>query len=159
MPHHTNDRSVMRKLNFPDYPFVVDRDDLGQLIIFDEIRKKPLRLTPEEWVRQHLVKYLISDLHYPSGYAVLEKGFRYGGTPVRADVIMHDRTGKPFLMAECKAPEVKITEAVFEQLSRYNAVINAVYLVATNGLQHYCCSQEGDSQGFVFLPEIPEFSD
>ena len=148
-----------RPLNFPRYRFQMGTNDGGEPTIFDSVRKKYVRTTPEEWVRQHLVRYLVEEKHFPAGYAVVEKGFLYGGTPVRSDVIMHDRLGVPYLMAECKAPEVKITEAVFEQLARYNAVVKARFLVATNGLEHYCCTLSEHSSGFEFLPEIPEFSD
>ena len=149
----------MRQLNFPSYHFETETDEDSRQTIFDPIRKKYVRLTLEEWVRQHLVQYLIQDRGFPAGYAVVEKGFQYAGTPVRADVIMHDRQGQPILMGECKAPEIKIKEAVFEQLARYNTIIKAVYLVATNGLEHYCCTLEGASEGYRFLPELPEFTD
>lgn len=146
----------MKQLNFPGYEFDIHTDE-GKTVIFDPIRKKYVRLTPEEWVRQHLVQHLIQDRGFPPGYAVIEKGFQYAGTPVRADVIMHDLQGKPVLMAECKAPEVKIKEGVFEQLARYNTVVQATYLVVTNGLQHYCCTKEGSQAGYRFLQELPQF--
>jgi len=149
----------MRQLKFPPYHFETATDEDGLQTIFDPIRKKFVRLTPEEWVRQHLVRHLIQDRGFPAGYAAVEKGFQYAGTQVRADVIMHDRQGRPLLMGECKAPEVKVKEAVFEQLARYNTIIKAVYLVATNGLEHYCCTLKGVSDGYRFLPELPEFTD
>lgn len=146
----------MKRLNFPGYVFDI-RSDYAVTVIFDAIRRKYVRLTPEEWVRQHLVQYLILDRGFPAGYASIEKGFRYAGTPVRADVIMYDRKGRPALMAECKAPEVKIKEATFDQLARYNTVIQATYLVVTNGITHYCCTQKDAQQGYRFLPELPRF--
>ena len=148
----------MERLNFPEYAFEIGSDEAGRKVIYDPVRRRFVRLTPEEWVRQHLVRYLVEDRSFPAGYAVVEKGFRYAGTPVRADVIMHDRKGRPVLMGECKAPEVRVTEAVFEQLARYNSVIQARYLVATNGRTHFCC-EHGAGGGFHFLSELPLFEE
>ena len=147
----------MQRLNFPEYAFETDTDEAGRRVIFDVIRRRFVRLTPEEWVRQHLVRYLVEDRGFPAGYAAVEKGFQYAGTAVRADVIMHDRKGLAVLMGECKAPEVRVTEAVFEQLARYNSVINARYLVATNGRTHFCCEHKAGG-GYAFLAELPEFT-
>lgn len=146
----------MERLNFPEYGFEIDSDEAGRRIIFDPIRRRFVRLTPEEWVRQHLVRYLVEDRGFPAGFAAVEKGFQYAGTAVRADVIMHDLKGRPVLMGECKAPDVRVTEAVFEQLARYNSVINARFLVATNGKSHFCCEHKTGG-GYAFLPELPEF--
>jgi predicted type IV restriction endonuclease len=150
---------TMERLNFPAYAFDMGTDEAGETVIFDAIRKKYVRLTPEEWVRQHLIRYLVEDRGFLAGYAAIETGFSYAGTPVRADVIMHDRRGRPVLMAECKAPVVRITEAVFEQLARYNTVINARYLVATNGRSHYCCTRSPHRTGYTFLPELPVYEE
>ncbi len=146
----------MQRLNFPPYAFEIDSDEAGRRIIYDGIRRRFVRLTPEEWVRQHLVRYLVEDRGFPAGYAAIEKGFQYAGTAVRADVVMHDQKGLPVLMGECKAPEVRVTEAVFEQLARYNSVVQARYLVATNGRTHFCCERRAGS-GFRFLSELPVF--
>lgn len=147
----------MQRLNFPEYAFETDTDEAGRRVIFDVIRCRFVRLTPEEWVRQHLVRYLVEDRGFPAGYAAVEKGFQYAGTAVRADVIMHDRKGLAVLMGECKAPEVRVTEAVFEQLARYNSVIDARYLVATNGRTHFCCEHKPGG-GYAFLSELPKFT-
>ena len=149
---------VMQRLNFPEYAFEIESDEAGRRIIYDGIRRRFVRLTPEEWVRQHLVRYLVEDRGFPAGYAAVEKGFQYAGTAVRADVVMHDRKGRPILMGECKAPEIRVSEAVFEQLARYNSVIDARYLVATNGKTHFCCEHEAGG-GYRFLSELPRFED
>jgi len=146
----------VKRLNLPAYDFDIGSDDDGNTVIYDEIRRKYIRLTPEEWVRQHLVRYLIHDRGFPAAYTVVESGFQYAGTPVRADIIMHNRTGQPIMLVECKAPEISIKEVVFEQLSRYNTVIDARYLLASNGRVHYCCEHEA-SGGYAFLPEVPVF--
>lgn len=146
----------MKRLNFPEYEFDIESDEEGKEIIFDGIRGRYVRLTPEEWVRQHLVRYLIEERGFPAGYAAVEKGFQYVGTAVRADVIMHDYKGHPVLIGECKAPGIRVTKAVFEQLARYNSVINARYLVATNGKTHFCCEHKVGG-GYTFLTELPEF--
>lgn len=147
----------MERLNFPAYTFDMGLDEDGLTVIFDAIRRKYVRLTPEEWVRQHLIRYLIEHGGFPAPYARVEIGFTYAGTPVRADLILNNRSGVPVLMAECKAPDVRITQTVFEQLSRYNSVINARYLVVTNGLTHFCVTP-GET-GYVFLNELPTFSE
>ena len=146
----------MERLNFPEYAFEIDTDDAGRKVIFDSVRRRFVRLTPEEWVRQHLVRYLVEDRGFPAGFAAVERGFQYAGTAVRADVIMHDHTGRPVLMGECKAPEVRVTDAVFDQLARYNSVIDARYLVATNGRTHFCCEHRAGG-GYAFLSELPVF--
>ncbi len=146
----------MERLNFPKYAFEIDTDEAGRNVIFDGVRRRFVRLTPEEWVRQHLVRYLVEERGFPAGWAAVEKGFQYAGTPVRADVIMHDQNGRPVLMGECKAPEVRVTEEVFEQLARYNSVIDARYLVATNGRTHFCCEHRTGG-GYTFLSELPVF--
>lgn len=147
----------MERLNFPVYTFDMGLDEDGLTVIFDAIRRKYVRLTPEEWVRQHLIRYLIEQGGFPAGYARVEIGFTYAGTPVRADLILYNRKGIPVLMAECKAPEIRVSQAVFEQLSRYNTVINARYLVVSNGLTHFCVTR-GET-GYVFLNELPTFSE
>ncbi|MBM3262328.1 MAG: type I restriction enzyme HsdR N-terminal domain-containing protein [candidate division Zixibacteria bacterium] len=149
----------MQRLNFPAYDFDTGVDEQGAPVIFDTVRRKYVRLTPEEWVRQHLLRYLVEGRGFPSGLAAVETGFFYGGSPVRADLILHDRTGKPILMAECKAPDIKITQTVFEQLARYNTVVGARYLVATNGVTHFCCLRPPDTGGYVFLHELPIYSE
>jgi len=146
----------MQRLSFPTYHFEIDTDRQGRKIIFDGIRRKFVRLTPEEWVRQHLIRFLIEDRGFPAGFVAVEKGFQYAGTSVRADLIMHDRRGRSVLMGECKAPEVRVTETAFHQLARYNTEIQAKYLVATNGKTHFCCEHNAEG-GYTFQSKLPEY--
>jgi type I site-specific restriction endonuclease len=127
--------------------------------IFDEIRKKWLVLTPEEWVRQHLIKFLIEDLKYPSSLMALERLVHVNGLAQRTDLVVYDRTGHPLVVCECKAPEIAINQGVFDQAARYNASIKAPYLLISNGLFHYFCKIDHMKSTFVFLKEIPPFSE
>ena len=138
----------MQTLNFPrTYEFDL-RENEGKTEIFDTIRRKWLVLTPEEWVRQHMVRHLVEDLGYPAGRTGVETGFEWKGVPYRADIIVHDRTGKAVIAAECKAPDIRINQHVFDQIGQYNQAIGACYLVVTNGLQHFCVevSEDGISK-------------
>ena len=150
-------RSKVQPLNFPSYHFET-QEEAGRHIIFDALRKKWLQLLPEEWVRQHVVQYLVQEKQVPVGLIGIEKSFQFQGMQRRADVIVHDRQGTAVLMVECKAPSVKITQDVFDQIARYNMVIHAGYLFVTNGLQHYCCKIEADTRQYTFLKELPVFS-
>ncbi len=147
----------MQPLNFPHYQFEIQESD-GRHVIFDGLRKKWLQLLPEEWVRQHVVQYLIQERDVPAGLIGIEKGFQFQGMQRRADLIVHDRQGAPVLMVECKAPSVKISQDVFDQVARYNMVIHAAYLFVTNGLQHYCCKIEADTRQYTFMHELPVYS-
>lgn len=147
----------MRPLNFPSYEFEM-REEGDQTLILDTLRQRWLHMLPEEWVRQHMVQYLIQEKKAPVGLIGIEKGFQFQGMQRRADIIVHDRKGSPVLMVECKAPTVKIDQAVFDQIARYNMVIHARYLFVTNGLQHYCYTIDGDKKEYVFLKELPAYA-
>lgn len=146
----------MMKLNFPEIAAKVKKEK-GNILIFDAIRKKYLKLTPEEWVRQHVVQYLCNQLHYPKGLISLEAGLKYNQLAKRSDILVYDRQGKPFMLVECKAPEVKITPKVFEQASVYNQVIKAPYILVTNGLQHFCCHVDHESRKASLVKSIPAY--
>lgn len=124
--------------------------------IFDPVRRRFVRLTPEEWVRQNFMQYLSRTCGYPASLMAVEKGFEFQQMAWRADVVVHDRRGRPFLMVECKAPNVRISQATFDQVSRYNRVVKARFLIATNGLKHYCWSIEGTT--YRFLDGPPPFA-
>lgn len=123
-------------LNFPPYQFRTTIQN-GTELIFDRNRKKYVPLTPEEWVRQHLISYLTEYHHIPIGLIGVEVSFTFNKVNHRADLIVYSKNGSPLLLAECKAPEVSITNAVIEQVARYNYILNAEYLLVTNGLAHY----------------------
>lgn len=149
----------MKSLNFPiSSGFdIVNRD--GCEMILDTLRQKYVVLTPEEWVRQNFVRYLIEGLGFPQGRTAIETGFVFQGMQCRADVLVYDAAGKALLMGECKAPEVKITQQVFDQIGRYNSVVQAAYLVITNGLQHYCCAIDRAKNSYRFLNALPRYEE
>lgn len=143
-------------LNLPTYEFQTKtRDD--SRAIYDPLRDRYVHLTPEEWVRQHFVQYLIQELDVPGGLVAIEAAFQFQGQPRRADVIVHDRQGDPLLLVECKAPRVSITQDAFDQCARYNIVLQAPYLVVTNGQTHYACAIDFDEQSYAFLDDLPSY--
>lgn len=125
------------KLNFPPINLRAMRDK-GRVMVFDNIRRMYVVLTPEEWVRRHLVDYLITHCHAPQLSIVEEYPVNINSTAQRADVVVMDNQAHPLALVECKAPDVKIDSAVFEQATRYNAVVKARYIILTNGMEHYC---------------------
>jgi len=146
----------MHELNLPSFDARLKRD--GEKIrIFDTIRKKYVACTPEEWVRQHFIHYLISEKKTPTGLIVLEKQIVYNTMTRRPDILVYDRQSKPVLIVECKAPDVSISQDTFDQIARYNSVIKAPYLVVTNGMKHYCCKMDHGSNSYSFLDDIPDY--
>ena len=125
------------KLNFPPINLRAMRDK-GRVMVFDNIRRMYVVLTPEEWVRRHLVDYLITHCHASQLSIVEEYPVNINSTAQRADVVVMDNNAHPLALVECKAPDVKIDSAVFEQATRYNAVVKARYIILTNGMEHYC---------------------
>jgi hypothetical protein len=125
--------------------------------IFDSIRKKYVVLTPEEWVRQHFVNYLVNHLHYPKSLIKLEGGLKYNTLSKRSDIVVYDRKGNPFMLVECKSKDVKLNQKVVNQISIYNLKIGAPYQVITNGLIHYCYRINELSKECVFLNSLPEY--
>ena len=146
----------MQPLNLPTYPFKLKRKGVITQI-FDAIRKKYVVLTPEEWVRQNFLQFLIQNKNFPSSLIAVEIALKYNQLQKRADVLVYDKTGAPFLMVECKAPEVKITQDVFDQIARYNMSFKVKYLVITNGLNHFCCQMDYSANNYIYLENIPFF--
>jgi type I site-specific restriction endonuclease len=149
----------MHKLNLPTYSFRTGKSEKDRLMIFDELRKKYVVLTPEEWVRQNFIKFLINEKNFPAGLISVEMKVDINGLNQRSDIVCFDKTGKPLLIVECKAPKVKITEDVFNQAARYNMKLNTRYLIMTNGLNHYCCKIDYNTNSVNFLRDIPDFKD
>lgn len=144
-------------LNLPPYPFKL-KEEAGLYYIFDENRKKYLLLTPEEWVRQHFVKYLVVHKKYPKSLVKLEGGMRLNALQKRTDIVLYNNTGEKILLVECKAPSVKISQETFNQVARYNIVHKVKLLAVTNGLQHYFCTINFDGDGsYNFIPELPDY--
>ena len=146
----------MQELNLPFYNITL-KEENGKQFIYDDIRKKYLSLTPEEWVRQNFIKYLISEKNVPASLIVIEKGLKLNELSKRADILIY-KDSSPILLVECKAPKVKITQDTFDQISRYNLTFKVPYLIVTNGLNHYCCKIDFDKNCYTFLEEIPDFT-
>lgn len=142
------------RLDLPAYPFQM-RCTGTRNELFDEVRRCWVRLTPEEWVRQHVAMLLVRHHGVPSARLAVEKGFSYLGQPRRADLVVYDRQGRAQLVVECKAPGVPITQATFEQVARYNQVLGADVLMVTNGRQHFVYRVVEGPEPFVFLPALP----
>lgn len=146
----------MIRLNFPTYSFRFKNSE-NKISIFDEIRKKFIILTPEEWVRQHVLKYLMEEKKYSKSYINVEKLIKINDLSKRYDVVVFQPNGKIFLLIECKAPEVQITQQTFDQIARYNLVLNAQYLMVTNGINHFYCQMDFEKEQYTFLRELPDF--
>lgn len=147
---------MFANLNLPKYNFKLKRIE-GIPYIFDIIRKKYVKLTPEEWVRQNLIHYLINEKKYSPLWIAVEKGLTYNKMNKRTDILCYDRTGKPLLIVECKSTSVDINHAVFEQIALYNYELKVPYLLVSNGLTHYCCKMNYLNRNFTFLNDIPIF--
>ena len=144
----------MNKLNLPQYNFKIHQIE-ERLEIFDDIRKKYVALTPEEWVRQHFVKFLIIEKNFPASLMAVEMSIKLNRLKKRSDVVVYNNNGKPLLIVECKAPTVKINQKVFDQIARYNMVLMTQFLVVTNGLKHIACKLDFEQSTYAFLEDIP----
>lgn len=149
---------MIKDLNLPNYSFRIKEED-KKTKIFDEIRRSFFVLTPEEWVRQNLIQFLIQEKQFPKALIAVEKGLKLHGMQKRMDILVYDRKGQPLLMAECKAPEVSIDQSVFEQIGRYNIRMKLPYLLVSNGLDHYCAKVDFDKANIAFLEDIPSYHD
>ena len=149
---------MLHPLNLPPYPFKIV-DDNGQLSLFDEIRKKHIIITPEEWVRQHFVQYLINQKHYPKTLIKLEGGLKYNSMAKRTDIVVFNPSGEKILMVECKAPSVVIDQKVFDQVARYNMTHKVPLLAVSNGLQHYYCHIDLNNKQYKFIEELPDYGE
>lgn len=146
----------MEQLNLPSYPAKI-RTHNGTETILDELRRRFVALTPEEWVRQNFVHYLISHKGYPSALLANEVQLAIGSKRLRCDTILYNKVLKPVMIVEYKAPSVAITQKVFNQISAYNLLLHVDYLVVTNGISHYCCRMDHDERKYLFLKDIPDY--
>lgn len=147
----------MQNLNFPSYNFRFKNSE-NKVSIFDDIRKKFIILTPEEWVRQNTIQFLLQEKSYPKSYLNIEKLIKINDIIKRYDIVVFQPDGTIFLLIECKAPGIKITQETFDQIARYNLTLKAQYLMVTNGLNHYFCQMDFEKEHYVFLKELPEFA-
>lgn len=144
----------MLRLNLPVYtPKLIEIE--GKHLIYDPIRKKNVALTPEEWVRQHFVNYLITEKEYPSERLANEVTIAVNGLNRRCDTVIYNAYLEPIGIIEYKSHQVKITQEVFEQIARYNIPLRVRYLIITNGLQHYCCEINYQKGSYAYLEDIP----
>ena len=148
--------TTMQQLNFPKYDFRFKSNE-NKPLIFDEIRKKFVVLTPEEWVRQHVVKYLLSEKNYPKSHINVEKQLVLNGTIKRYDVVVFNSDGSIHLLVECKAPKINITQQTFDQIARYNFILDATLLMVSNGLEHYFCKVDVENERYSFLEDVPQY--
>ena len=144
----------MTELNLPQFNFRL-RTDNDTIYIFDSIRKKELVLTPEEWVRQHIIQTLVQNFNYPSSLLHLEKGLIYNQRKKRYDALFYDRNGKPYLLIECKAPNIPLSKETLIQAQTYNQEIRAQYILLTNGMKHLCFMVKG--QQLMQVSDFPSF--
>lgn len=148
----------MQPLNLPAYEYKL-KQSADNLFIFDFIRRKYLVLTPEEWVRQHFINYLVTHLHYPKSLVAVERGTVYNQLAKRTDVCIYSPAGKPVMLVECKSTSVGITAATIKQASVYNQKIRARFIVLTNGLEHYCWQVDFDTQQYLPLTQVPDYTE
>ncbi|MCL1821257.1 MAG: type I restriction enzyme HsdR N-terminal domain-containing protein [Prolixibacteraceae bacterium] len=146
----------MHKLNLPDFGFRIS-DEGSQTRIFDQFRRKWVALTPEEWVRQHMLRYMADFKNYPRALMAVEKKVDVNGLSQRFDLLIYNRRGKPLLIAEFKSPDVKIDQRVFDQMIRYNTRLLAPLALASNGMNHFICKLDFENHSAEYLSEIPDY--
>lgn len=146
----------MPSLNLPLYAAKISEKD-GKRSIFDIVRRKYVALTPEEWVRQHFINYLITEKGFPAELIANEVSLVLNGTSKRCDTVVYNRFLAPLMVIEYKAPYIEITQAVFDQIVRYNMVMRVAYLVVSNGMEHYCCKIDYEKGNYSFIEGIPEY--
>ena len=129
----------------------------GKYVIFDILRRRYVALTPEEWVRQHFVHFLTNYKEYPKGLLANEIQLDLNGTRKRCDTVLYNKDLSAKMIIEYKAPHIEITQAVFNQITRYNMVLKVDYLIVSNGIRHYCCRMDYENQTYTFLEDIPDY--
>lgn len=157
VPLQRNTRQEMNELNLPSFDVKV-RGTREKPEILDFLRRRYVALTPEEWVRQHFVHWLVDHKGYPKGLLGNEVALLCGDKTLRCDSILYDKDANPLMIIEYKAPSIAVTQQVFSQISAYNLLLHVDYLVVSNGLQHYCCKMDYEHQTYQFLNDIPPYS-
>ena len=148
----------MQQLNLPPYNIKLLKKD-GKTFVYDPLRRKDVTLTPEEWVRQHFVNFLVTVKAYPPELIANEVSVNVNSTSKRCDTVIYDNYLKPLVIVEYKAPDVIINGDVFEQISRYNSVLRVPYLIVSNGFTHYCCNMDYQEMKCNFMEDIPAYPD
>ena len=151
------DVMMMQPLNLPPFEANIKRMD-GMVKILDVLRQKFVALTPEEWVRQHFVHFLMEQKGYPKTLMANEVAVSLNGMSRRCDTVVYQQEGlKPLMIIEYKRPDVEITQKVFNQICRYNMVLEVEWLVVSNGMKHYCCRINLNDGTYSFVPDIPTY--
>lgn len=145
------------EINLPPYDIKLREQD-GKRQIFDFLRRRYVALTPEEWVRQHFVHFLIEQKGYPKGLLSNEVELRIGDKKLRCDSLLYNKELQPQMIIEYKAPHIELTQRVFNQITAYNFLLHVDYLVISNGMQHYCCRMDYEKREYSFLRNIPDYS-
>ncbi len=148
----------MIELNLPPYAYKLKQNN-GSVQIWDAVRRKYVALTPEEWVRQHFIAYLVGSKKYPLGRIGNEISLSLNGRSRRCDTLVYDAEGQPLVLIEYKAPHISVSQKVFEQAVRYNICFRVPYIMLSNGISHYCCRIDYDSRKYSFLTEIPLYNE
>ena len=146
----------MVKLNLPDFSYNLKKDE-GKILIFDVIRKKFIVLTPEEWVRQHFINYMIDHLKYPKSLIKIESGLRYNTLQKRTDIVVYNRDGKPWMVVECKAFDQTLDQQTIRQISTYNHTLQANFITITNGMSHLSFEINWKENETRFLESMPVY--
>lgn len=147
----------MYSLNLPTYAIKISGKG-NKAVIFDNLRMKYVSLTPEEWVRQHFVHYLIEHKHYPAGLLANEVELKIGNKKLRCDSILYNKVLEPVMIIEYKAPIIQLNQKVFEQIATYNLLLHVDYLIMSNGIQHVCCKMDYKNEKYLFLKDIPDYN-
>lgn len=146
----------MVQLNLPPYNIKVKNED-GRRKIFDILRRKYFVITPEEWVRQHFIHFLIDHKGYPVSLLANEVALSVGDKVIRADSVLYDKNLSPRMIIEYKAPHIKLTQKVFDQISAYNLLLHVDYLIVSNGIETYICKMDYAQQTYIFLETVPDY--
>ena len=147
----------MLQLNLPEYNFKIKKEK-EKLLIFDSQRRKYVVLTPEEWVRQNFIQFLIQEKGYPSAYIAIEKELILNGLKKRCDAIIYNKNGEPYIIIELKAPNVSINQKTFDQVAVYNAKLMVNLFMISNGIDHFCCKIDFKNAKYDYFTEIPSYS-
>jgi hypothetical protein len=147
----------MWQLNLPSYNFNIKKNK-DKLLILDSQRKRFVTLTPEEWVRQNFIQFLILDKNYPGALIAVESQLEINGMKKRCDAIIYNREGQPLIIVEFKSPSIAISQKTFDQAAVYNSKLNVTYFMISNGIEHYFCRIDKQKMSYDFFPEIPDFT-
>ena len=148
----------MYQLNLPEYQFKIKKQN-NRFFILDSQRKRYVALTPEEWVRQHFIRFLIEEMDYPASLLAIEHQIELNGMKKRCDAILFDKNAQAQVIIELKSPEIPITQQVFDQVAVYNTKLNVSFFIVSNGLEHYCCRVDTENARYEFLPGIPKYEE